>query len=143
MEGNRRVASHQGIVTNTQKGCVTVQIESVSACASCEAHTHCGFAESKNKTLEIPTTTWADFAEGDHVVVHIDQSSGLLAVLISYILPAILIIGIVAGLTAAHISEGIVALSALAALGLYVLLLVLLRRRIERRFTLTIEKKPN
>lgn len=140
MERNRRIASHQGIVQSTRTGFVSVQIRSVSACASCEAHAHCGFAESKDKTLDIATADWHRFAQGDNVVVHIDQSSGMLAVGISYLLPAILLIAIVAALSAAHLPEGIVALSALATLALYVAALYLLRKHIEKRFSLTIEK---
>lgn len=138
MERLLNIASHPGIVQRVRRGFVEVQIESVSACASCSAHAHCGFAESKNKTVEVPSAEWQQYHDGDLVTVHIDQSRGMLAVWIAYLLPALLLLGIIVGFSAAGFPEGIVALSALGTLALYVGLLYLLRRRIEGRFTLTI-----
>ena len=43
-----QTTTHDGIVTATGPHSVTVQIKSVSACASCAAHAKCGFAESKD-----------------------------------------------------------------------------------------------
>lgn len=138
MERTERVASHDGVVTGVRQGLVKVQIESTSACASCAAHAKCGFAESKNKTVEIPSVDWQQYHEGDHVQVHIDESRGMLAVWIAYVLPALLMLGAIIGLSVAGAPEWAVALSALGALGLYVLVLYLVRRRVEGRFTLTV-----
>lgn len=138
MERLARVASHTGIVKETRRGRVLVQIEAVSACASCAAHGKCGFAESKDKTLEIPAADWQDYQPGQTVTVHIDESRGMLAVWIAYVLPALLILAVIVGLSIAHLPEWAVVLSAFAVLGLYVLLLYLLRRKVESRFTLTI-----
>jgi sigma-E factor negative regulatory protein RseC len=138
MERLERIASHPGVVTSVGKGRVTVKIEAVSACASCAAHGRCGFAESKDKTVEVPADNWNDYREGQEVMVNIDESRGMLAVWLAYVLPAILMLAAIIGLTAAHVSEGLVALAALAVLGLYVLVLLLRRRHVERHFTLTI-----
>ena len=128
MERNRRIATHDGQVTKVKPGTVEVQIESVSACASCQAHAHCGFAESKNRTLEVPSAQWSQFHEGDTVRVNIDESRGMLAVWIAYVLPALL-----------HLPEWLVVLSAFAVLGLYIAVLYSYRKRIENMFTLTVE----
>ena len=122
MERPLNIASHPGIVQRVRRGFVEVQIESVSACATCSAHAHCGFAESKNKTIEVPS----------------DQSRGMLAVWFAYLLPALLLLGVIVGFSVAGFPEGVVALSALLALALYVGLLFLLRHSIEGRFTLTV-----
>ena len=139
MERNQRIATHDGTVTAVKKNIVDVQIVATSACAACAAHAKCGFAESKNKTVSIPSANWQRYNVGDSVRVCIDQSRGMLAVWIAYVLPAILMLGVIIGLSAAGASEGIVAVAALAALALYVLLLYLIRQRIESRFTLTVE----
>lgn len=138
MEKWARVASHAGIVKETRRGRVLVQIESVSACASCAAHAKCGFAESKDKTLEIPAADWQNYQPGQPVTVHIDESRGMLAVWIAYVLPALLMLAVIIGLSVAHLPEWAVVLSAFAVLGLYVLVLYLVRRRVESRFTLTL-----
>jgi sigma-E factor negative regulatory protein RseC len=139
MEKLERITTHDGIVTAVKSSSVTVQIHSVSACASCAAHAKCGFAESKDKELEIPTQQ--RYNVGDHVTVCIDTSSGLRAVWIAYLLPAILIIAVVIVLSAASVPEGVVALAAFAVLALHILVLFILRHKIDRRFQITIE--PN
>ena len=138
--------THPGIVTAVKPGSVSVQIQSTSACASCEAHAHCGFAESKNKTLDIPVkyqTGNIKFEIGDNVTVHIDHERGLLAVLFAYILPAILLLAAVIGFSLASFSELNVILLSLALLALYILFLFLFRHKLEKRFTLSVHKNDN
>ena len=137
------IIEHKGVVTAVGDDMMTVQITSISACASCAAHAKCGFAESKEKTLEIPRsatkhTKSSTFHVGDKIVVCIDESSGLKAVWTAYIVPALLIIGVVSGLSAANAPEGMVALAAFGVLGLYILALILLRKRIDKHFEITI-----
>lgn len=159
MEKLERITTHDGIVTAVKPGSVTVQIKSVSACASCAAHAKCGFAESKDKELEIhlpphssnqtikqssnPTTETSRFEVGDRVKVCIDTSSGMRAVWIAYLLPAILIIAVVIALSAASVPEGLVALAAFGVLALHILLLFILRRKIDRRFQITLIQSTN
>lgn len=141
MERNIQIASHEGVVTGVKEGLVAVQIESTSACASCAAHAKCGFAESKNKTVEIPTEDWRDYQQGDTVEVKIDESRGMLAVWIAYVLPALLLIVDIVGLSVAGLPEWAVVLSSFAVLGLYVAILYASRRKVEGRFTLTVNKQ--
>ena len=139
MERLDRIASHDGIVVGVREGRVEVQIEAVSACATCAAHGRCGFAESKDKRLEVPSDDWQRYTEGQQVVVHIDEGRGMLAVWLAYVLPALLMLAAIVALSLAHCPEWVVVLSAFAVLGLYVLVLYLRRRHVESRFTLTVE----
>ena len=139
MENTNRIATHDGIVLSVAPKRVTVQIEAVSACGSCAAHAKCGFAESKNKTLEIPCAEWQSYHEGDRVVVHIDNSRGLQAVTIAYIVPALLLIAVIVGLSVAKLPEWVVVLAAFVTLGLYILALYLTRHKVEKHFTLSLE----
>lgn len=138
MERSGRIASHDGVVTAVRHGRVAVQIEAVSACASCAAHGKCGFAESKNKTVEVPAADWQTYQEGETVTVHIDESRGMLAVWLAYVLPALLMLAVIVGLSLARLPEWVVVLAAFAVLGLYLLGLYLRRRKVESRFTLTL-----
>ena len=141
MESNQRIASHDGVVTDVRRGSVSVRIESVSACASCAAHSRCGFAESKEKILDVPVGSAAGtFNVGDSVTVHIDESRGMLAVWLAYVLPAILLLAVIIGLSLARLPEWAVVLAAFVTLGLYILGLYLRRRKVERHFTLTVSK---
>ncbi len=132
------IATHEGRVTAVKEGRVTVQIRSVSACASCQAHGKCGFADAKDKTLDIPTDDWKRYTEGQTVSVRISQGRGLLAVWIAYILPALLLLGVIIGLSLAGLSEPAVIGSTFGMLALYVLALYILRHRINNKFTLQI-----
>ena len=136
------IATHEGRVTAVKEGRVTVQIRSVSACASCQAHGKCGFADAKDKTLDIPTDDWKCYTEGQTVSVRISQGRGLLAVWIAYILPALLLLGVIIGLSLAGLSEPAVIGSTFGMLALYVLALYILRHRINNKFTLQITPNP-
>ena len=129
---------HPGTVTSVKKGFVTVQITSLSACAACQAHSKCGFAESKTKTLDIPTALWQQYNVGEPVTVTIDHSRGLAAPWWAYLLPAILLIAAVVAFSLAGFSEPLVILFSLFTLGLYILLLYILRKKLDSKFTLTI-----
>ena len=134
----KQIASHQGVVTGTRKGSVSVKIEAVSACASCAAHSKCGFAESKDKTVDVPTPDWQSYSNGEEVTVHIDEQHGMLAVWIAYVLPALLIIAVIVALSLTGWPEWAVVLAAFATLGIYVAVLYLCRRKVEKNFTLTV-----
>ena len=134
---------HPGIVTAVKPGFVTVQITSVSACAACQAHSRCGFAESKTKTLDIPTSNLrpptSDLQPGDPVTVTIDHSRGLLATWWAYLLPTFLMLAVAISLSLAGFSEPLVILLTFAVLGLYILILWFLRKKLDSKFTLTLE----
>lgn len=133
---------HQGIVTAVRPGVVTVEIESTSACASCQAHARCGFAESKTKSLDIPCEVGSEeWGMGEQVVVTIDEGRGLLASWWAYVLPALLLLGAAVGFSLAGLSEPLVILLTLSILALYTLVLFLLRRRLDGRFTLRVSKQ--
>ncbi len=132
--------THPGIVISSQQGTVQVKMQVVSACASCEAHARCTFAEKKDKTVDITTPLWQNYNPGDPVTVIINSGRGLLAVLIAYILPAVLILATFATLYTLRLPELWVALASLAAIGLYTLVLYLSRNRLQQRFTFRLEK---
>ena len=149
--------THLGVVTAVKPGFVTVQIESTSACAACAAHSKCGFAESKTKTLDIPVekksnasgipgrgyerTEWKEVNVGDKVTVTIDETKGLLATWWAYVIPALLLLAAVIGFSLASLSEPVVILLSLAILGLYILILFLLRQKLDSQFTLSLRAK--
>ena len=136
-----KIATHPATITAVRHGSVTVQLHVVSACASCEAHGHCGFADSKEKTMDVDTPQWQHYRTRDHVTVAIHSNRGLQAVLIAYLIPALLLLATFATLTALHLSEGWVAVVTLLAVALYGLLLYALRHRLQRKFTITILTK--
>ena len=133
------ITTHQGIVASVREGCVSVQIHVVSACATCEAHSHCGFADSKDKIMDIDTPQWKQYHEGDRVTVAVNSNRGLQAVFIAYIVPTLLFLAtFLVTLCVLHLSDGWVALITLAVVALYALLLYLRRQHLQQRFTMTL-----
>ena len=136
-----KIATHDAIVTSVTPGRITAQMHVSSACASCEAHAKCGFADSKEKLVEVETPHWQQYHEGDSIVVEIKSGLGLLAVLIAYILPAVVLLAVFAVLTLAHLPEVWVALLTLVAVALYGVVLYLFRNRLQRKFAVGIRDK--
>ena len=123
-----------GTVTQVTDGQLHITIECHSACTHCQSNKNCGFAESKEKEVVVDHADSGRYQVGDAVAVEIRESQGLLAVLIAYLLPAIL------GLTLLVVTyhpwgELLSALSTLAFFALYALVLRLFRPRLQRRFT--------
>ena len=127
--------SHDGIVSAVRQGLVTVTVTVNSACHQCHAHGSCGFAESKDKTLEIATPEWERYHVGDAVVVTVNESLGLGAALLAYLLPAALLLAVLMPLL--HLmSEPLAVLLTLAALALYYMVLYLCRNKLQKKFTI-------
>lgn len=138
-----KIATHPGIVTAVSENHVTVQMQVISACAACEAHGRCGFAEKKDKSVEVDTRDWRQYQPGDRVTVVIRSGRGLQAVLIAYVMPAIVLLAAFALFCSLHFSEPMVALLTLLVVAAYGLVLYAVRDRLQRRFTFLIEKTEN
>lgn len=135
---HRTDMTHNGIILSIAPHSVKVQITVVSACASCAAHSKCGFAESKDKIFDIPIDNPDDYTIGQPVLVKISEERGLLATWWAYLLPALLLVAVAIGTSAAGLSEPIVILLTFLSLGLYLLLLLFLRKHLNSQFSLSL-----
>ena len=134
------VATHAGTVIASGNKQVKVKMEVISACASCEAHARCTFSEKKDKIVDIDTPDWRQYTPGDQVTVIINSGHGLLAVLIAYVLPALLILAVFSLLYALRLPELWIALATLLSVGVYCFVLYLCRHRLQRKFTFRLQK---
>lgn len=135
------VAKHDGVVTRVAEGKVTVRIQTISACGSCEAHGSCGFAESKDREVDIDTARWRDFSEGDPVVVAINHTLGFQAVVFAYLLPSVVLLASVLTLLSVTGREVLSVLLSLALLAVYFLILYGFRHRLQRKFTFQVSHR--
>lgn len=115
-------------------------MEVLSACASCQAHSHCGFAEKKDKIVNIATRDWQDYHPGDTVNVIINSGRGIQAAIIAYLIPAILLLATLITLLSLHVPETLTILFTLLVVALYGVILYLFRSRLQNKFTFRIEK---
>lgn len=132
------IISHEGVVESVALPVIRVRILQASACASCEAASLCRSSETKEKVVS------ALFIKGDvpgvgqrvRVVGRVGQ--GMLAAVLAYVLPLILMVGVLFGLSPS-LGESMAALAALLCLGGWYLGLWLGRGRMAKRLNFTVE----
>ncbi len=134
------IATHDGTVVNLTSGKVIVEMHTVSACSSCKAHEKCAFVDKADKIVEVETDQWQQYSLGDSVIISVNESLGLLAVLLAYILPAVVIISTVVLMLLANTSEAVAAITTLLVTVLYFLLLYRFHDRLQRHFSFGIQK---
>lgn len=139
MNSNSEI-SHVGRIVSITPEFTTVEIVSESACGSCHARALCGLGDAKTKAVEVPTRGWDNYAVGDEVEVTLKASMGHKAVWLAYVLPLLVLVCVLMGLTAAGVPELYAGLGALCAVGVWYLLLWLLRRRLKNEYVFNIKK---
>lgn len=131
---------HEGIIFRKEGKKAWVNIVQNSACSGCHAKSVCHLSEKKEKTIEIPDVD-DSYHEGDKVIIVGNSSLGLRAVLYAFVIPLALVVLILAFCFYYFNSESIAALSALAGLTVYFLLLYTLRDKFKKKFVFTIQKE--
>ena len=112
----------------------------LSACSSCKAHEKCAFVDKADKVVMVDTDQWQQYSVGERVIVSVNESLGLLAVLLAYLLPALLLVAAIVVLSALSVPEAMVALATLLIVTAYFLLLWRFHSRLQRKFSFGIRK---
>ena len=126
---------------SVEEGVVRVAIEVNEACGSCASRKACAMGQSEQREITIFTADAADYSVGEVVDVAAKQSLGVVAVLLCYVLPLVVLVAALAMAVTLGISEGLSALLSLGATLLYYAVLYLFRNRISKRIIFTINKK--
>ena len=135
-----QIATHDGKVIAVEPYLVRVEMHVVSACSSCKAHEKCAFVDKDDKVVEVETPDWKEYHEGDTVIVSVNEGLGLLAVLLAYFLPVVLLIAAVVVLSLLTKSEALAAVIPIALIAIYFIILYKLRDSLQRKFTFGIRK---
>ena len=130
---------HTGRVVSVNPKETTVEIVSHAACSECHAASVCGMSEYTEKAIQVPTSPYADYHVGDEVQVVLKASMGMKAVWIAYFLPLLILLAVALGLIALGVPEVWAGLSGIAAVGVYYLVVWLLRDRLRSEYVFTIE----
>ena len=136
-----QIATHPGTVIESRNGIVKVEMHVLSACSSCKGHEKCAFVDKADKTVEVETDEWHQYNTGDKVTVSVNESLGLLAVLLAYFLPAVLMTACVVVLSIITGSELIAALVPIIVTAVYFVILYLCRDKLQRKFTFGLSKQ--
>lgn len=132
-----KTVSHKGVVFAVDGNKIKVQIESVSACAACHAKGMCTLSDKEDKLIDIECSKAVGKKVGDVVTVVVAQQRGMQAVVLAYILPAIVVIISLVGLLNI-VSEPVAIILSLLLLAVYYLILYLLRNKISSKFVMTL-----
>ena len=134
---------HLGIVENIQGSHLSVRIVQTSACAACSAKGHCSSADSKDKIIDVIDTAASSYRVGEKVMVIGETSRGMMAVVLAFIIPFILLIFSLFLFMALMENELYSALLSLAILIPYYFILWLNKTRLKQKFSFTIKPINN
>ena len=129
---------HQGIVENINGSHLQVRIIQTSACASCSIKGHCSSADTKEKLIDVTDDNVSSYQPGDRVWVIGELSMGVMAVLLAFILPFLVLIFSLFIFMAIWNDELRSALCSLALLIPYYYILWLNKSRLGKKFSFSI-----
>ena len=132
---------HKGIVLSVEEGIVRVAIEVNEACGSCASRKACSMGQSEKREITVYTADASDYSVGEQVEVGAKQTLGVVAVLLCYVVPLVVLVASLATAVALGTSDGIAALVSLSSILIYYAILYLFRNRISKRIIFTINKK--
>lgn len=135
------IIKHRGIVEKVEGTHVVVRIIQTSACSACSAKSLCNASESKEKQIDVYEVN-PSYRIGEEVIVCGTTSMGMKAVILAFGIP-VLIIFLVLFLTN-KLTNGDELISALIALAFvlpYYLVIFLIRNKLNKTFSFTIEKQ--
>lgn len=133
--------THCGTVIRIEGDAVFVKMEVKSACSACHAKGLCSSSEMAEKTVE--TSAAEPVSVGDAVIVEMDESLGLKAVVFAFFIPFVILAGMIFVIYHFTGSEAAAALISLGALAPYYLLLILFKKYFRKKFVFTCRKISN
>lgn len=131
---NEKQIEHDGIVKSLLGDSMIVEILSKSACSGCNARSLCSSSEQTIKEVNVVITPGEHYSEGDKVTIVAAQSLGVVAVLLCYVLPVIIMLVLMAVLTSLCLSDVIVGAAALGVLVPYFLIIYMMRNHLKKKF---------
>lgn len=130
-----KLVSHPGIISKLEDGKAEVTVITKSACTSCEIKGSCSISETKEKIIEVDLAPGDHFEKGMQVNVEMKQSLGHWAVLLGYFIPFLVVFGGLILFISMGMDEGLAGISSLLVLGLYYLVLYLMRGFLSTKFS--------
>ena len=131
--------NHTGVIEKIEGNLVFVRITQQSACSGCHAKSMCAASECKDKIIEVSDYT-GNFRVNENVMICGESSLGLLAVLLAFILPLIIIVGAIVAGNSLQWKETTSGLCSLLVLAIYYCILYFLRDKLKKRFVFTLRK---
>lgn len=131
--------SHVGVVQNIDADYIYVMVLSQSACSSCHSKELCSLSEMKEKIIQVPLQR-KEYKPGERVEVVMSESLGMLAVLLSYVLPVAVFIAIMIVMVNATQNEPMAGLVSVLFLVAYYFVLYFFRKKLQKKFSFSVRK---
>lgn len=132
---------HVGVVKEITPAYIDVEILNKSMCAACHAKSMCTMSDMSAKIIRVSNLYGETYNVGEEVRVVMKKTMGLKAVWISYVIPLIILMILLLSLPRLGVSELGAGLSAILGVTVYYLGVWMLRDKIAKEFTFTIEKQ--
>ncbi len=133
-----RMVCHDGTVISQKDNHVQVKITARSACAGCHAKNVCGSADMQEKVIH--AVSRVPLAPGDTVTIKMEEKLGWLALFYGFILPFIVMAGVLFLLYLSTGDETKAGLFAIGSLVPYYLVLYVFRKKVEKDFVFFAEE---
>lgn len=131
---------HEGTIENISENQYTIRIMQTTACSECHAKGACLAADTKEKIVDVIDTS-GKFKLNERVMLSGKTSIGYRAILWAFVLPLILLIGMIIVSTSVwNFNESQGAIAALVALIPYYAILYLTRNKLGKKLAFTIKK---
>lgn len=131
---------HKGTVLSIERGVVRVAVEVDEACGSCASRKACAMGQSTKREIVVCTDDAERYSVGEQVNVSARQSAGIMAVVLCYVVPLVVLVAALATMITLGASEGVAAMASLGVTALYYAILGLLHKKISRKVVFTINK---
>lgn len=130
---------HQGIVDSLSDEGVRVRIVQSAACGSCKVASQCHISEQKTKLVDVRMAQSADGLKvGDAVRVAATTQMGMKAVVLAFVLPFLLMVGVVFVVSLFTRDEPLMALCGLVSLIPYYIIIYACRKKISEKIAFEI-----
>lgn len=134
-----QIIEHTGRIQRVDGSLVQVLITQHSACSGCHAKSACMASDSAEKIIDVQTDD-ASLSVGDEVIVCAQKSAGMLAVLLAFVVPFLLILLVLFVLRSFVENEAVSGTIALATLIPYYGILSLFKNKLKTTFRFYIKK---
>jgi len=118
---------------------IRIRIDRESACGHCNAKSICGLPGLSERTIEADGSP-QEYHIGDQVQVMITRGMGNRAIILGYLVPFILLVTVLAILTAFSLPEWIAGISAIVILVPYYIILYFFRESLRKKIVFAIHK---
>lgn len=130
---------HDGIIHTIDEQGIHVRIVQMAACASCKVASQCQMSDKKEKMVDVDAAGHQGLKVGDRVVVYTEESMGFKAVFLAFLLPFLILVGVLVLVLALTRNEGWAALAGIIALVPYYLSLFFRKDAIKKQFQFKLE----